>query len=122
MRRLIRLRSFVLIGWVVIIPPITSAMQGFYVGADGRPAEVAVADPLFQWTVYGHYQSGAECNKMRAELRRRSLHLNPADATAVSWSFAKCLEDGDPLLKPDHGPLERLPAGTSTQPVNNPPL
>jgi hypothetical protein len=98
-----------------------SDTQGFYVGADGRPAEVAVADPLFQWTVYGRYQSGAECDKTRAELGRRSLHLNPTSATAVAWSFAKCLEDSDPLLRPDQGPIERLPSGASSQPVETPP-
>jgi hypothetical protein len=119
MRRLAWLRILVLVGWVVIIPPITSDMQGFYVGADGRPASVAVEDPLFQWTVYGHYQSGAECGKARRELVRRSLHLDPDSATAVAWSFAKCLQDNDPLLRPNQGPTERLPAATSGQPVMN---
>lgn len=108
-----------MVGWVVIIPPITSDMQGFYLGADGRPADVAVADPLFQWTVYGRYQSGAECGRARAELRGRSLHLNPASATAVAWSFAKCLEDNNPLLKPNQGPIEQLPPGTPGQSANN---
>ncbi len=103
-------------GWVVIIPPITSDMQGFYVGTDGRPADVAIADPLFLWTVYGHYQSGAECDKTSRELRRRSLHLDPASATAVAWSFAKCLDDSDPRLKPDQGPSEQLHSGASSQP------
>lgn len=97
-----------LTGWVVIIPPIRAAEEGFYLGADGRPAAVSVGDPLFQWTVYGRYQSGAACEKARAELEERSLNLNPASATAVAWSFAKCLSDNNPLLTPQHGPNEML--------------
>lgn len=118
MRRLTWLRIFVVVGWVVIIPPVRPDMQGAYVGADGRPAEVGVADPLFQWTVYGRYNSDAECGKARAELERRSLHFDPANATAVAWSFAKCLEDNAPLLKPNQGPIEQLPNGPSSQAVN----
>lgn len=95
----------------MIIPPIRSSEQGIYVGADGRPAAVALADPLFQWTVYGRYQSAAECNKVRSELEERSLNLNPASATAVAGSFAKCLADNDPLLKPNQGPIEHLSSG-----------
>jgi hypothetical protein len=91
---------------VVVIPRINSDPHGSYVGANGLPVDVAVADPLFRWTVYGRYQSAAECNKARSELERRSLHLNPASATAVAWSFAKCLADNDPLLAPNQGPTE----------------
>jgi len=120
LRRLGWLRILVLIGWVVIIPPINSDMLGAYVGADGRPAAVAIADPLFQWTVYGRYQSGVECNKVRSELQRRSLHLNPAGATAVAWSFAKCLEDSDPLLRPNNGPIEQLPQ--AARPLSHSPI
>lgn len=108
LRRLIWLRILVLVGWVVIIAPIKPDMQGAYLGTGGRPADVALDDPLFQWTVYGRYQSGAECDKVRAELERRSLHLEPAAAIAVSWSFAKCLKDSDPLLRPNNGPIEQL--------------
>ncbi|HEV3112379.1 MAG TPA: hypothetical protein VGY99_17975 [Candidatus Binataceae bacterium] len=57
-------------------------------------------------TVYRRYQSGAECNKGRSELEGRSLNLNPASATAVAWSFARCLEDDDPQLAPNQDPTE----------------
>jgi len=119
MRRLTWLRILVMVGWVLIIPPITRDMEGFYIGADGRPAGVAVEDPLFQWTVYGHYQSGAQCDQARGELMQRGLHLNPGSANAVAWSFAKCIADNDPLLKPNQGPIEELPAATSGQPARN---
>ena len=113
------LRILVLVGWVVIIPPIKPDVQGAYVGTDGRSADVALAAPLFQWTVYGRYQSSAECDKARAELEQRSLHLEPTAATGVSWSFAKCLADSDPLLRPNNGPIEQLPDGGSGQSVNH---
>ncbi len=106
----------VLIGWVVIIPPIRASKDGIYMGQDGHPAEVAVADPLFEWTIYGHYQSGAQCEAARRQLDNRSLSLDPSSATAVAWSFAKCLQDNDPLLRPYQGPVEILPP--NRQPVN----
>jgi len=84
-------------------------LDGFYVGPDGHPADVGVSDPLFAWTVYGRYNSAAECASARAQLERRSLHLNPSSATAVAWSFAKCLDDDDPLLRPAQGPVEQPP-------------
>jgi hypothetical protein len=96
-------------GWVVIIPPIRPSKDGIYVGQDGRPAEVALADPLFGWTIYGHYQSGAQCEAVRHQLDDRSLNLDPSNATAVAWSFAKCLQDNDSRLRPNGGPLEILP-------------
>jgi hypothetical protein len=117
LRRLGWFRILVLVGWVVIIPPIKPDTQGLYIGADGRPANVAPSDPFFQWTVYGRYQSGAECNKTRSELEQRALDLNPASASAVAWSFAKCLEDNDSLLQPEHGPLEHLPNGPPSQSI-----
>ena len=104
----------------MITPPIMSDTEGIYTGADGRPASVGVADSYFQWTVYGRYQSGAECGKAMDQLQGRSLHLNPASATAAAWSFAKCLKDNDPQLKPEQGPTERLPDARSSQSVKNP--
>jgi hypothetical protein len=108
LRRLTCLRILIVAGWVVIIPPITSATQGFYVGPDGRPASVGLTDPLPNWTVYGHYQSGAECDKVRAQLEQRSFHMDPNNASAVAWSFAKCLADDSRLLRPNQGPVEQL--------------
>lgn len=102
------MRTLVLAAWVVIIPPVRASKDGIYVGQDGRPAEVALADPLFQWTVYGRYQSGAQCDKVRSDLDRRSLNLDPSNATAVAWSFAKCVQSNDPVLFPDSGPVEAL--------------
>jgi hypothetical protein len=93
---------------VVIIPPINSAAPGFYVGADGRPASVGITDPLFEWTVYGRYNSAEECGRTRTQLEQRSLHLDPSSAEAVAWSFAKCLADSDQRLRPNRGPNERL--------------
>ncbi len=43
---------------------------------------------------------------MRRALDDRSLELDPSNASAVAWSFGKCLEDNDPLLRPDRGPIE----------------
>jgi hypothetical protein len=98
----------ILTGWVLIIPPVTPATQGFYLGADGRPANVAVEDPHFQWTVYGHYNSGAACERAKSELVSRSLRLDPAKAQAVAWSFAECFADNDRRLHPFNGPNELL--------------
>jgi hypothetical protein len=109
LRRLTCLRVLIVAGWVVIIPPISSATPGFYVGPDGRPAAVGLTAPLFEWTVYGRYQSAAECGKVRAQLEQRSLHLDPNSATGVAWSFAKCLADNSRLLRPNQGPIEELP-------------
>jgi hypothetical protein len=99
----------VLTGWVLMIPPITPATQGFYIGADGRPANVALEDPVFQWTVYGSYRSGAECERAKSELRSQSLRLSPAEAKAVAWSFAQCYADNDRRLRPFNGPNEFAP-------------
>ena len=88
-------------GWLLIIPPITPARESPYIGTEGRPAQVEIADPLFQWTVYGRYPSAVECDRMKAKLRTRSLQLDPANATAVAYSFAKCVEDSDPRLQPN---------------------
>jgi hypothetical protein len=96
----------ILIGWVLIIPPIRPATQGIYIGADGRPANVDLADPLFQWKVYGRYPSGAECYRAKSELMSKGLVLNPAQANAVAWSFAECHVDTDPRLRPFNGPNE----------------
>ncbi|MGO9062192.1 MAG: hypothetical protein ACLQU2_33245 [Candidatus Binataceae bacterium] len=98
-----------LVGWLLIIPPITPATDGFYVGRGGRPASVGLEDRLFQWTVYRRYPSGAECDTMRSKLDLQALQMNSADATAVAYSFAKCVEDNDPRLKPSSGPIERWP-------------
>ncbi|HZY59615.1 MAG TPA: hypothetical protein VFE56_07630 [Candidatus Binataceae bacterium] len=38
---------------------------------------------------------------MKAQLRTRSLQLDPANATAVAYSFAKCVEDSDPRVQPN---------------------
>ena len=97
------LRIFALFGWVLIIPPITPATEGLYVGSDSRPAEVGITVPLFQWTVYGRYQAAAECERTQSQLQMRSLQMNPENATAVAYSFAKCLEDNDQRLHPDNG-------------------
>jgi hypothetical protein len=99
------------VGWVLILPPIRPSKDGIYVGQDGRPADVGIADPLFQWTVHARYESGEQCAKARATLDANSLSMDPARATTVSWSFAKCLEDNDPLLHPNHGPPEQLISG-----------
>ncbi len=99
-------RIFVLVGWLLLIPPITPASEGIYAGSNGRPAQVGVAAPLFQWTVYARYQSAAECDRMRSQVRIRSLRLNPENATAVAYSFARCLEDDDARLRPDKGPAD----------------
>jgi hypothetical protein len=95
---------------VLIIPPIRASQDGIYVGEDGRPASVAITDPLFQWSICGRYQSGAQCDKAREALRDRGLELDPSSARGVAWSFAKCLKDNDPLLRSDRGPLEILSA------------
>ncbi len=102
------MRTLVLAGWIVIIPLVRASKEGSYVGQDGRPAEVGIADPLFQWTVYGRYQSGAQCGRVRSALGHRSLDLDPSNATAVAWSFAKCVQDNDPVLRPDNSPIQQL--------------
>jgi hypothetical protein len=104
-----------LAGWVVVIPPIRSATHGFYVGPDGNPAEVAVGAPLFEWTIYGRYQTGSQCDAARDELERRSLHLRPDNATGVACSFARCLKDDDAQLRPDQGPIEQPELPPSNQ-------
>jgi hypothetical protein len=98
----------ILTGWVLIIPAIRSAMQGFYVGADERPAIVGVEDPLFQWSICKRFKSGAKCDKTKSELNSRSLAMNPANANAVAWSFAECYRDTDQRLRPWNGPNEIL--------------
>jgi len=103
----------VLVGWLLIIPPITPATDGFYVGRDGRPARVDLGDRLFQWTVYGRYPSSAECDQRRSKLESQSLEMNSADAAAVAYSFAKCVEDNDPRLKPNNGSIERWPSSAA---------
>src|SRR5580704_15775851 len=50
-------RTLVLVGWMLMIPPITPATDGFYIGPGGRPARVELDDPLFRWTVYDHCRS-----------------------------------------------------------------
>ncbi len=90
-------------------PPIRPDTGGIYAGSDGRPADVGVADPFFQWKAYGRYQSSAECAKARAELDRRSLALNPASADAVAWSFARCFAQDDPLLEANPGAVQHSP-------------
>jgi hypothetical protein len=88
---------------MLLIPPITPATEGIYVGADGRPAQVDVSAPLFKWTVYQRYPAAAECDRTRPQLQVRSLRMNPQNATAVAYSFGRCVEDGDPRLRPDNG-------------------
>ena len=83
-------------------------MQGFYVGADGRPADVGVEDPLFQWSIYKRFKSGAKNDKTKSVLLSRSLAMDPANANAVAWSFAECYRDTDQLLRPWNGPNEIL--------------
>lgn len=99
----------VLVGWLLILPPITPATEGFYIGPDGRPARLGLEAPLFQWTVYGRYPDPAKCEKMRSYLDSRGLQMNPANANAAAYSFARCIQDSDPRLRPNNGPNELLP-------------
>jgi hypothetical protein len=92
-------RLLLLLAWVLIIPPITPAKEGIYIGPQGHPANVGIADPLFMWTVVGRFPSGAECKKKESALEVQSLQLDPTDARTVAYSFAKCLQDTDPLIQ-----------------------
>jgi hypothetical protein len=92
-----------LLGWVLLLPPITPATEGSYAGADSHPAQVGVADPLFRWTISGRYQTAGDCERERAQLRISGLRLDPASAAAVADSFARCVKDDDSRLRPDSG-------------------
>jgi hypothetical protein len=105
----------VMVGWMLIIPPITPAPDGFYIGHDGRPVRVGVEDPPFQWTVYGRYHSAAECEKARSKRDLQSLQMDPTQATAAAYSFAKCIQDDDPRLQLNNGSIEQLPGPTAAQ-------
>ena len=103
----------VLVGWMLIIPPITPATNSFYVGRGGHPARVGLEDRLFQWTVYGYYPTAAECDQRRSKIESQGMGMYSVDAGAVAYSFAKCVEDDDSRLKPNNGSIERWPSSDS---------
>ena len=85
--------------WVLLIPPIRPDSKGFYLGADGRLANVALEEPWSRWTVYGRYSLATECQKQQDALEARSLRLDPARADAVAFSFGRCLESDSAMLE-----------------------
>lgn len=90
------------LGWLLLAPPIRPA-NGVYVDAQGRPARVSIAAPLFQWRTIARFASGTQCESRLRKMRIESLSLNPSLAEVAANSFAKCVPEEDPRLRSPDG-------------------
>ena len=88
--------AFALVGWYLMVPPLTPG---------GGPHEVLFHAPLSKWEVGEDDDSKAECEESRKEFIGDERHITDVcmvgscDVMVVQYADGRCMASDDPRLK-----------------------
>jgi hypothetical protein len=94
MKRITHAAALVLVGWYLIVPPLTAK----------APRQVNYKAPLTYWHISGSYDTAAKCREAESKLFNDTMSVYRNDETllpspAQARITAECIASDDPRLK-----------------------
>lgn len=83
--------ALALVGWCLMIPPLSRSSSG-EIGSD-------FSRPLSEWFPVGVYDTEADCDKEINAMNQRAASMAREHRTMLSLSHAQCIASDDPRLK-----------------------